>query len=246
MHNNSKKLRRALITGGSGEIGSAICTALAAAHASVIVHANAHVDRARQLVDKLQASGAHAELAHFDVCDPEVTQSAITKLLEVGAIDIVVNNAGFHDDAPMAGMSLAQWQRVVSVHLDGFFNVTQPLLLPMARQRWGRIVNITSLSGVMGQRGQANYAAAKSGVHGATRSLAKEMASRGITVNAIAPGWIQSDTTAQLLTLEQMRKMIPAGRMGLPCEVADLVVFLCSTSAGYITGQVIGINGGIA
>lgn len=182
----------------------------------------------------------------FDVADAGATSGAMEQLLAAGAIDIVVNNAGIHDDAPMAGMDRARWTRVIDVSLHGFFNVTQPLLLPMARKRWGRIVNVSSVAAVLGNRGQTNYAAAKAALHGASKSLAREMASRGISVNVVAPGVIEGQMAADAFPAEMIRQTVPAARAGRPEEVAALVAFLCSDAAGYINGQVIGINGGMA
>nr|MDQ3057776.1 SDR family oxidoreductase [Pseudomonadota bacterium] len=167
--------KRALVTGGSGDLGGAICRQLAADGIHVIVHANANPDRAQAVVDVIASEGGSAEAVTFDVADGDAARAAIDMLLADGAIQIVVNNAGIHDDAPMAGMSDAQWKRVIDVSLHGFFHVTQPLLLPMARTRWGRIVSVSSVAAVLGNRGQTNYAAAKAGLHGATRSLAREM-----------------------------------------------------------------------
>jgi 3-oxoacyl-[acyl-carrier protein] reductase len=157
----------------------------------------------------------------------------------------VVNNAGIHDDAVMPGMRPEQWTRVVDVSLHGFFNVTQPLLLPMLRTRWGRIVSISSVAALIGNRGQTNYAAAKAGLHGATKSLALELASRGVTVNAVAPGIIASPMTEQAFPAEAIAELVPMKRAGTVQEVAELVGFLASERAGYITGQVIAIDGGM-
>ncbi|MGG6463195.1 3-oxoacyl-ACP reductase FabG [Solilutibacter silvestris] len=242
---NDKAMKRALVTGGSGDIGGAICTALAAQGLHVIVHANSGLAKAQALVDGIIAAGGSAQAVAFDVSDADAARAAIEGLLASGPIQVVVNNAGIHDDAPMAGMSQVQWSRVVDVSLNGFFNVTQPLLLPMARTRWGRVVCISSVAGVLGNRGQANYAAAKAGLHGAVKSLAREMASRGITANAVAPGVIAGRMTDELFPVEQLKAMVPAGRAGKPQEVAALVAFLCSDVAGYINGQVIGVNGGM-
>jgi 3-oxoacyl-[acyl-carrier protein] reductase len=182
----------------------------------------------------------------FDGTDGDRTRAVLGSLLESAPILVVVNHAGIHDDAPLAGMSETQWKRVIDVSLHGFFHVTQPLLLPMARTRWGRIVSISSVAGVLGNRGQANYAAAKSALHGATKSLAREMGSRGITANVIAPGAIAGNAADAAFSAETIRQMVPAGRMGTPDEVAALAAFLCSDAAGYINGQVIGIDGGMS
>ena len=238
--------RRALVTGGSGDLGGAICRRLAADGLHVVVHAHGNPARAEAVVDAIRAAGGRAEAVVFDVADGPATRAALDALLAAGPVQVVVNNAGIHDDAPLAGMTDAQWKRVIDVSLHGFFHVTQPLLLPMARTRWGRIVSVSSVAAVLGNRGQANYAAAKSALHGATKSLAREMASRGITANVVAPGVIAGRMAAAAFPPEQVKAMVPAGRVGTPEEVAALVAFLCSDGAGYINGQVIGIDGGMS
>lgn len=244
--NNPPKTRRALVTGGSGDIGAAICLELSRNGMHVIVHANGNRERADAVVAQIKGAGGSAEAVAFDVVDAEASQAALQVLLAEASVDVIVNNAGIHDDAPMAGMTHAQWHRVIDVSLHGFFNVTQPLLLPMARNRWGRVVCVSSVAAVTGNRGQTNYAAAKSALHGAVKSLAREMASRGITANVVAPGVIQGSMADATFDTAQIQSMVPAKRAGTPAEVAALVGFLCSESAAYINGQVIGVNGGMA
>lgn len=238
--------RRALVTGGSGAIGAAICRRLAAAGLHLLVHANRNAAQAQAVAANIAAAGGSAETVCFDVTQTEATRRALATLLERGPIQIVVNNAGIHHDAPMAGMNADDWRSVIDVSLHGFFNVTQPLLLPMARTRWGRIVNISSLTGVMGNRGQTNYAAAKAGLHGATKALALEMAARGITVNAVAPGIIASAMSQTAFSEQDIARLVPMKRAGTADEVAALVAFLVSDDAAYISGQIISINGAMA
>ncbi|MDG5976945.1 3-ketoacyl-(acyl-carrier-protein) reductase [Hydrogenophaga taeniospiralis CCUG 15921] len=236
-------MKRALVTGGSGGIGAAICSRLAADGHHVIVHANRGLDKAQALVAQIQAAGGSAQAVAFDVTDRQATAAALERLVEEGAIQILVNNAGIHDDAVFPGMSGEQWDRVLDVSLNGFFNVTQPLTMPMMRTRWGRIVSISSVAAIAGNRGQVNYSAAKGALHAASKSLALELASRGVTVNAVAPGLIATDMIDGSFDADAVKKLVPMQRVGRPEEVADLVAFLASDRAAYISGQVISING---
>lgn len=237
--------KRALVTGGSGGIGSAICRQLATDGFHVIVHANRSLEAAQTLVDAIKAAGGVAQALAFDVTDAAATATALEALLADGPIQVVVNNAGIHDDAVFPGMQLRQWQQVIDVSLNGFFHVTQPLMMPMIRTRWGRIINITSVAAVAGNRGQVNYSAAKGALHSATKSLALEVASRGITVNAVAPGIIATPMSQGTFDAPAIAQLVPMKRAGRPEEVANLVSFLASERAAYISGQIISINGGM-
>lgn len=236
-------MKRAIVTGGSGDIGEAICLRLAQQNFHVIVHCNSHLEKAETAVKQIRLLGGSAEAICFDVTDAEDTHEKLVTLIKTEPVQVIINNAGIHRDAPLAGMTQQDWRKVIDVSLHGFFNVTQPLLMPMIRTRWGRIINMSSVSGMMGNRGQTNYAAAKAALHGATKSLARELASRKITVNAIAPGIIQSNMAEHAFSKEQIKEMVPMNRAGTPEEVAALTSFLCSDDAGYISGQIIGING---
>jgi 3-oxoacyl-[acyl-carrier protein] reductase len=239
------KARRALVTGASGEIGRAIALRMGEAGHHVIVHANHSGEHAAAICEQIRAEGGSADVVVFDVTDTEACAAVLAPLVADEPVQILVNNAGIHDDAVFAGMSPQQWHTVVNVTLDGFYNVTQALLLPMIRSRWGRIVNISSIAALVGNRGQVNYAAAKAAVIGATKALALEVASRGITVNAVAPGIIATDMAASAFDEKTIKDLVPMGRAGRPDEVAALVSFLASEDAAYLSGQVIALAGAI-
>ena len=238
-------MKRALVTGGSGAIGAAICRRLAQDGLSVIIHANRNLAGAQALADELNSQGLSACAVQFSVADGAATRAALETILADGPIQVLVNNAGIHDDAVFPGMSEAQWSSVIDVSLNGFFHVTQPLTMPMIRCRWGRIINISSIAAITGNRGQVNYAAAKGALQAAGKSLALELASRNITVNTVAPGIIVSDMTKDVFDADLIKQMVPMKRAGQPDEVAALVGFLASDAAAYITGQTISINGGM-
>src|SRR5450631_1785236 len=241
----SKTATRALVTGGSGGIGAAICRRLGKAGHFVYVHAHRGTAAAETIVSAIVTAGGRAAAVQFDLTDAAATRTAVETLLEDGPVQVLVNNAGIHDDAAFPGMSSAQWHRVVDLSVNGFYNVTQPLMLPMIRTRWGRIINMSSVAALTGNRGQVNYSAAKGALNAATKSLALEIASRGITVNAVAPGIIDSEMIQGAFDAQTIDRMVPMKRAGKPEEVAHLVSFLASARAAYITGQIISINGGL-
>jgi 3-oxoacyl-[acyl-carrier protein] reductase len=243
---NTPARKRALVTGGSGDLGRAISLRLARDGLHVIVHANSRLSVAQEVVAQIEAAGGSAEAVAFNVADGQAAQAALAKLLEAGPVQVIVNNAGTHDDAAFPALSEQQWQGVIDVSLNGFFHVTQPLTMPMIRTRFGRIVNISSVAAITGNRGQVNYAAAKGALNSATKALSLELASRGITVNAVAPGIIDSGMAEGTFDKDTIDKMVPMKRAGRAEEVAALVSFLVSPDAGYITGQIISINGGMA
>jgi 3-oxoacyl-[acyl-carrier protein] reductase len=238
-------MKRALVTGGSGGIGAAICRRLAADGYFVYVHANRNAAKAEALVAAIRADGGQAGAIAFDVTDADASRAALEALVADAPIQVLVNNAGIHDDAVFPGMSAAQWHSVLDVSLNGFFNVTQPLTMAMIRSRWGRIINITSIAGLTGNRGQVNYSAAKGALHAATKSLSLELASRGITVNAVAPGIIQTGMIDGVFDKPTIENLVPMKRAGTPEEVASVVSFLASEQASYLSGQIISVNGGM-
>ena len=238
-------MKKALVTGGSGGIGAAICRRLAADGCHVYIHANHGLQAAQLLADEICAQGGSAAALSFDVTDAAAVTDVLNPLTEEQPIQILVNNAGIHDDAVFPGMRAEQWHRVIDVSLNGFFNVTQPLMMPMIRSRWGRIINVSSIAALTGNRGQVNYSAAKGALNSATKSLAQEVASRGITVNAVAPGIIDTPMSGTTFTAEDLARMVPMKRAGTASEVADLIGFLASAQAAYISGQIISINGGM-
>ena len=236
-------MKKALVTGGSGGIGTAVCRRLSADGCHVYVHANRGLQTAQSLVEEIKSAGGSAKALCFDVTDQAAVEAALLPLIEDEPIQIVVNNAGIHDDAVFPGMTAEQWRSVIDVSVNGFFNVTHPLMMPMIRSRWGRIINVSSISAITGNRGQVNYSAAKGALNSATKALAQEVASRGITVNAVAPGIIETSMSESTFPAEEIARMVPMKRAGTPTEVADLIGFLASEQAAYISGQIISING---
>jgi len=240
--------RYALVTGGSRGIGRAICVALARELGyPVIINYQSNSEAAAETHSLVTTNGGEAELLPFDVSNRAETHAQLAKWKTEhpnDRIEVIVNNAGITRDGLFMWMESDDWDTVLQTSLNGFYNVTRPLIEDLLRQRYGRIINVASVSGVKGTPGQTNYSAAKAGLVGATKALAQEVAKRKVTVNVVAPGFIETDMTSTLNT-EELKKLVPMNRFGKAEEVADLVCFLASKKASYITGEVININGGI-
>ena len=240
-------MKYALVTGGSGEIGKAICEKLAEMSYHVLINYNSNKEHALNTLTAVVDKGGNGEIIQFDVANRQAVKNSIDtwKANHPDAyISVLVNNAGINKDNLMLWMENEEWDSVINTNLNGFFNVTSGLLKDMALNKFGRIINVVSLSGLKGLPGQTNYSAAKAGIIGATKALAQEMGRKKVTVNAVAPGYIRSEMTKEL-DEKQLKKLIPINRFGYAEEVADLVAFLASEKANYITGEVISINGGL-
>ncbi len=240
-------MKYALVTGGSRGIGAAICKELARNGYPVLINYVSREDAAIEVKREIEKEGGIAEILKFNVAEPKEIDSALDSWGATHPDDyiaVLVNNAGIRRDGLMMWMEDSDWYDVINIHLHGFFHATRKLITPMAKKKWGRVISVASLSGIKGMQGQTNYSAAKGGVIAATKALALEVAKRNVTVNAVAPGFVETDMTKEL-DQNTLRETIPAGRFGTAEEVADLVAFLASEKAAYITGQVIEINGGL-
>ena len=241
-------MKCAIVTGGSRGIGKAICLKIAEEHDyHLLINYNSNETAALETLKEVEALGGTGEILKFDVADTNQTQKVLTEWTEKNKnanVEVIVNNAGITKDNLFMWISQDDWSSVINTSLNGFYNVTHFFINPLLRNRFGRIVNIVSVSGLKGTPGQTNYSAAKAAVIGATKALAQEIAKRNVTVNAVAPGFIETDMTDEL-DQQELKKLIPANRFGKAEEVADLVSFLVSKKSSYITGEVININGGI-
>ncbi len=237
-------MRRALVTGGSSPIGAAIARQLAAQDLHVIVHANRNVVGAEATAAAIREQGGSAETLRLDLTDLDQARSVLGAMAELAPIQVLVHNAGLHRDVPFAAMEPDDWREVIDVNLNGFYAALRPLIMPMMRGRWGRIVAISSLAAITGNRGQTNYAAAKGGLLALAKSITREYASRGITANVVAPGLIATPETERLENFEALLQLCPTCRAGTPEDVAAIVGFLASDSACYISGQLIAVDGG--
>jgi 3-oxoacyl-[acyl-carrier protein] reductase len=240
-------MKCALVTGGSRGIGKAICIKMAALGYYVLVNYKSNLEEANNTLSSIKQNGGNGELLQFDVADREQIKNILGKWIESNEekyIEVLVNNAGIREDSLMAWMAEEQWDNVLKTNLDSFFYVTRLLLSSMLERKYGRIINVVSLSGLKGLAGQTNYSAAKAGVIGATKALAQEVGRQGITVNALAPGFIKTDMT-EGLDEKDLKALIPVKRFGLPEEVAHAAAFFASPEAAYITGQVLSVNGGL-
>jgi 3-oxoacyl-[acyl-carrier protein] reductase len=241
-------MKCALVTGGSRGIGRAICIKLASLGYYVLINYKSNTEEAEKTLSTIKHTGGNGELLQFDVADKDQIKQKLGDWLQANEeekhIEILINNAGIREDSLMAWMAEEQWDSVMSTNLDSFFHVTRLVLTGMLTRKYGRIINVVSLSGLKGLAGQTNYSAAKAGVIGATKALAQEVGRQGITVNALAPGFIKTDMTDGL-DEKELKAIIPVKRFGLPEEVAHAAAFLASPEAAYITAQVLSINGGL-
>lgn len=238
------KTRTALVTGGGRGIGRAIATAMGADGYYVVVNYKSNESAASETLEKIRAAGGDGDICGFDVSDADAAKKAVTELTKNYEIEVLVNNAGITADGLFIMMPEKDWHSVIDTALNGFYNVTRPVMKQMLRKKRGSVVSIASVAGLMGNRGQANYSAAKAGIIAASRSVAAEVARLGIRVNVVAPGLIQTEMIKDA-PVEVIKQMIPMARIGEPEEVASVVKFLCSEDASYITGQVISVNGGM-